>query len=189
MLRLSRLDMDLVSTHPDEHGGLGFLGLSPMGCAPVAFATAAAIGANWQYQISAEGAHLTDFKVPAIILTAIVLITAAGPLVFFAPRLAKLRRRGLLEYGMLGQIHSVGFHRKWILDPNRKDQEFLTAPEISALADYGSSYEKIEEMQPFPVDKGSFLTLALAVVVPMLPAILSEVPLGEVLKALLEAVK
>jgi hypothetical protein len=188
-LRLSRLEMDLVATHPDQHGGLGFLGLSPMGCAPVAFATAAAIGANWRYQISMQGAHLTDFKVPAIILIAVVLITAVGPLVFFVPRLAKLRRRGLLEYGILGQIHSVDFHRKWILDPNRNDEAFLTAPEISALTDYGSSYDKIEAMQPFPVDKGSFLVLALAVVVPMLPVILAEIPLVEVLKALLEAMK
>jgi hypothetical protein len=188
-LRLSRLDMDLVATHPDQHGGLGFLGLSPMGCAPVGFAATAAIGSNWRHQILTQGAHLTDFKVPAVVLLAIVLIVAIGPLVFFVPRLVKLRRRGLLEYGTLGQIHSIDFHRKWILDPDRNDEEFLTAPEISTLTDYGTSYENIEKMQPFPVDKGSFAALALAVALPMLPVVLAEVPLGVVLKALLEAVK
>ena len=118
-----------------------------------------------------------------------VLLTGVGPLAFFVPRLAKLRRRGLLEYGTLGQIHSVDFHRKWVLDPNRNYEEFLTAQEISALADYGTSYESIEKMQPFPVDKGALLLLAVAVALPMLPVVLAEVPLGVVLKTLLEAVK
>jgi hypothetical protein len=44
-------------------------------------------------------------------------------------------------------------------------------------------------MQPFPVDKGSFLVLALAVALPMLPVVLTEIPIGEILKALLEAAK
>jgi hypothetical protein len=81
----------------------------------------------------------------------------------------------------------VAFHKKWVLDPNRNPEEFLTAPEISALTDYASSYEKVEEMQPFPVDKSSFLILGLAVALPMLPVVLTEVPIGEILKALLEA--
>jgi hypothetical protein len=186
---MSRLDMDLVATHPDHNGGLGFLGLSPMGCAPVAFATTAAIGANWRNEIFTKGVHLVDFKWPAIVLLAIVLLTGVGPLVFFVPRLAKLRRRGMLEYGTLGQLHSVDFHRKWVLDPNRDDEEFLTAPEISALTDFGTSYENIERMTPFPVDKGAFLLLAVAVVLPMLPVVLAEVPIAVVLKTLLEAVK
>lgn len=188
-LRLSRLDIELVPTHPDQHGGLGFLGLSPVGCAPVAFATTAAIGANWRYQILSKGAHLAGFKVDAIVLLSLVIVVAIGPLVFFVPRLAKLRRNGLLEYGILGQIHSADFHKKWILDPNRSDEEFLTAPEISALTDYASSYESIEKMQPFPLDKGSLIALALAVALPLFPVVLAEIPLSVVLKALFEAVK
>ena len=187
--QLSRLEMDLVATHPDQHGGLGFLGLSPMGSAPVAFAITVAIGSNWRDQILNHGAHLMDFKIDAIVLLAVAVLIAIGPLVFFVPRLAKVRRRGLLEYGVLGQIHSMDFHKKWVRDPNRNVEEFLTAPEISTLTDYGSSYDNIEKMQPFPVDKGSFLVLALAVALPMLPVVLTEVPLGEILKALLEAAK
>ena len=105
------------------------------------------------------------------------------------PRLANLRRRGLLEYGVLGQIHSMDFHKKWVIDPKRNADEFLTAPEISTLTDYGTSYDNIEKMQPFPVDKGSFLALAAAVALPMIPVVLTEIPLVEILKALLEAAK
>ena len=72
---------------------------------------------------------------------------------FFAPRLAKLRRQGILDYGTLGQLHSMDFHVKWNLHRAGHEEEFLTAPEISTLTDYGRSYEQIKKMQPLPWTK------------------------------------
>jgi hypothetical protein len=128
-----------------------------------------------------------NFRLHAIILIAIIALIALGPLAFFIPRLAALRRKGILEYGILGQLHSADFHEKWILHRAGHDDEFLQAPEISALANYANAYQKIEELKPFPVDKGSLYILAAAVVIPALPVILAEVPIGVVLKELLKA--
>jgi hypothetical protein len=189
LFRLARLRLLLVPTHPDGHAGIGFLGLSPMGIAPVMFAAATAIGANWRYDILYEGSHLVDFKLYAIALLVIVVIVAIGPLILFVPKLAAVRRKGILQYGILGQLHSMDFHLKWIVHRAGHEDEFLAAPEVSTLTDYGSSYENIEEMQPLPVDKGAFLALAISVALPMLPAVLAEIPLAQVLKGLLEAVK
>jgi len=189
LFRLARLNLLLVPTHPDRHAGIGFLGLSPMGIAPVTFAAATAIGANWRYDILYEGAHLADFKLYAVVLLVIVIIVAIGPLIFFVPKLSAVRRNGILQYGILGQLHSMDFHRKWIVDRAGHEEEFLAAPEVSTLTDYGSSYENIEKMQPFPVDKGAFLALAISVALPMFPTVLAEIPLAQVLKGLLEAVK
>jgi hypothetical protein len=41
--KLSRRDLKLVPTHPDEHGGLGFLSLTPAAFAPIAFAASAVL--------------------------------------------------------------------------------------------------------------------------------------------------
>lgn len=189
LFELSRRDLKLVATHPDHHGGIGFVGLSSMAFAPIAFAISAAIGSNWRYQILNAGAHLVSFKIQAIVLLAVILIMGLGPLVFFVPRLGKLRRSGIMQYGTLAQIHSTDFHEKWILHRAGHEEEFLTAPEASTLTDYGASYENIEAMQPFPFDKGAFLSLALAVAVPLLPALLAQIPLAVVLKDLLEAAR
>ncbi|MFZ0313661.1 MAG: hypothetical protein WAL85_13215 [Candidatus Korobacteraceae bacterium] len=189
LFKLSRLDLKLVATHPDHHGGIGFLGLSPMAFAPIAFAISAAIGSNWREQILSAGAHLTTFKIQGVVLLAVILLMAMGPLVFFVPRLTKLRRQGILQYGTLAQIHSTDFHEKWILHRAGHEEEFLAAPEASTLTDYGASYENIEAMQPFPFDKGGFLALALAVAVPMIPAVLAQIPLAVALKDLVEAAK
>ncbi len=44
-------------------------------------------------------------------------------------------------------------------------------------------------MNPFPADKGTLVTLALSVVVPMLPLILSVIPIVTVLKLLMKALR
>lgn len=189
LFRLAKLNLLLVPTHPDGHAGIGFLGLSPMGIAPVTLATATAIGANWRYDILTQGAHLASFKLPAAVFLALVIVVAIGPLGLFVPKLAAVRRQGILQYGILGQLHSMDFHQKWIVHRAGHEEEFLSAPEVSTLTDYGASYESIEKMQPFPVDKGAFLALALSVALPMFPTVLAEIPLAQVLKGLLEAVK
>ena len=187
--RLSKCNLKLVATHPDEHGGLGFLGLTSSAFAPVAFSATAVIAATWRNDVLYHGARLMDFKIPAIVLIVLVALVALGPLAFFAPRLAELRRKGILQYGILGQLHSAEFHEKWIVSRAGHESEFLQAPESSTLADYGQAYEKIESMNAFLVDKGSLYTLGGAIVVPALPMILAQIPLTVVLSDLLKALR
>jgi hypothetical protein len=187
--KLSRLKLDLVPTHPDEHGGLGFLSLTPIAFAPIVFAATAVIGSTWRHEILAGRANLMTYKLPAIVLACLVALIALAPLAFFVPRLAALRRRGMLEYGILGQLHSMDFHEKWILSRAGHEPEFLTACESSTLADYGHAYEKLKDLKPFPLDRDALIVLALSLLIPLLPVVLAAVPLVVVLKTLLEALK
>jgi hypothetical protein len=186
-LNLSRLDLKLVPTHPDGHAGLGFLGLTPVAFTPISFAAAAVIGATWRYEMLHHGVNLMSFKLPAIVLVITIALVALGPLAFFVPRLAALRRQGILDYGVLGQIHSTDFHEKWIRQRRGHEAEFLSAPESSTLADYGHSYERLVQLKPFPADRGALVGLAASIVVPMLPVIFAVIPFVVVLKALLKA--
>jgi hypothetical protein len=186
--KLSRLELKLVPTHPDKNGGLGFLGISPIAFAPTAFAAAAVVGAIWRDQIVHHGAHLVTFKLPAIMLVVIIAIIALGPLLVFVPKLAALRRRGILEYSILGQIRATEFHEKWILNRTGHEAQPIDAPEIIALHNYGAEYDRIEALNPFPTDKGALIGLALSVAIPSLPTILAEIPLIVVLKDLARAV-
>jgi hypothetical protein len=189
LFRLSRLELELVPTHPDQHGGLGFLGMSPLAIAPTVFVLCGAIGSTWRAQILEHGAHLKNFKIDAIVLLGIMLVLAMGPLILFIPKLGRLHRQGILQYGTLGQLHSVDFHKKWILNRKGHEEEFLTAPEISTLTDYASSYEKVEKLQPFPLDRGAMVGLVLSIALPLLPVVLAEIPFVTVVKGLLAAVK
>ncbi len=187
--KLSRRNLRLVPTHPDEHGGLGFLGLTAAAFAPVAFAATAVIGATWRNDILHHGAQLLDFKLQAIVLLVIIAAVALGPLLFFVPRLASLRRQGILEYGILGQIQSVEFHEKWVLQRTGHEREFLQAPESTTLANFAKSYQEIAQLKPFPADMGSLYGLAAAVAIPALPVILAQIPLKVVVLDLLKTLR
>jgi hypothetical protein len=189
LFKLSRMKLQLVASHPDKHGGIGFLGMSTMAFAPTAFAIAAAVGATWRYEIFYAGMHLSSFKLPAIVLLVITISIALGPLAFFVPKLAAVRRRGILQYGSLAHLHSTDFHGKWILHRKEHEAEILAAPEISSLTDLASSVQNVEDMKAFPAGKGSVIPLVLALAIPLIPAITAQVPLKVVLKSLLEAMK
>jgi len=187
--KLSRLNLKLVPTHADGHGGLGFLGLTPIAFTPIAFAATTAIASTWRQEMIDGGANLMSFKEPAIVLAVIVVLVALGPLAFFVPRLAALRRQGILDYGILGQIDSTAFHEKWIHRRAGHEAEFLTAPENITLNNFGQIYLKLGQLKPFPADKGALIMLAASVAVPLSPMILAVVPLATVLKALLGALR
>jgi hypothetical protein len=185
----SRRNLKLVPSHPDERGGLGFLGLTVAAFAPIALATTTVIGATWRHDILQHGAHLRDFRLPAVVLVVVIALVAVGPLAFFVSRLAALRRTGITEYSALGQIQSTEFHEKWIHHRAGHEVEFLQAPESTALADFSQAYERIKRLKPFPADKEALIPLVIAVAVPALPVILAQVPLAVVLKDLLKALR
>ena len=187
--RLSRLDLDLVATHPDGHGGLGFLGLVPAAFAPISLAAATVIGSRWRHEILEHGAKLMSFRLQAIVLLILVAIIALGPLAFFSPRLAELRRQGILDYSVLGQIQSTEFHDRWVRNRAGHEADFLDAPESITLTDFGASYANIAKLKPFPTDQSTLITLALSIVLPILPVVLAVIPLIVVLEDLLKALR
>jgi len=187
--KLSAQNLRLIPTHPDGHAGLGFLGLTSAAFAPIAFSATAVIAATWRNDILHHGAHLLDFKLPAIVLVVLIALIALGPLAFFVPCLGAVRRSGILEYGILGQLHSSDFQEKWILHRAGREVDFPVALEITTLANFGQAYVRIEQMSPILADKGSLYTLGAAVLIPALPMILAQIPLAVIIGELLKAVR
>jgi hypothetical protein len=65
----------------------------------------------------------------------------------------------------------------------------MAAPEVSTLTDLASSFENVSKMQPVPYDRGAIAGLVVAIILPMVPVVLAEIPFVVVVKALLHAVK
>lgn len=186
---LSRRKLQLVASHPDKQGGLGFLGLSASGFAPIAFALSFSIAATWRHSIVHHGAHLLDFKFHAIVLAACIAVIAGGPLIFFVPRLVALRRKGINEYGILGQVHSTRYHQAWVRTRTQQDTKSLLAPENNTLLSFGKTYDNVGEFQVFPASKSSFYPLALAIIIPGIYVATAQLPIVIILKDLFHALK
>ena len=184
---VSRLDLDLSPSHPDRAGGLGFLGISTAAFVPVLMAQSALVSAMVAGRILQQGARLQDFKLELGGGLAFALLQALGPMTVFVPNLARAKRRGLREYGLLASRYVEEFDRKWIHGGANPDEALLGSADIQSLADLGNSFEAVRRMQPFPFGKEMLLPLALTIALPALPLVLTVIPLNELVKRLLGA--
>jgi hypothetical protein len=183
--RVAHLDLRLVPTHPDRAGGLGFLSRAPFAFSPVVLAMSAVIASHWAHQILYHGAHVTDFKLPLGLFTAVRLVMFLGPFFLFAPPLGQLKRRSLLAYGALVGEHGRLVQRRWIGGEPLESDALLDAPELGPVADTISMYEAVERIRPVPLGKQSVIAIVAPSLLPMVPVAAIEVPLKDTLLKLL----
>jgi hypothetical protein len=188
LARVRRLDLQLFPTHPDEAGGLGFVGDTQRLFGILLFAFSAASAGVLANDIVYDKIPLQNF-VPAFITYAVaILIVFSGPLLVFSGILRRVKRQGLLQYGTLATAYMGSFHRKWVGGENPDHEPLLGTGDIQSLADLGNSYSIVEKMKPIPIDPLDLLHLIAASLLPMAPLLLTVMPLGDLLKLLLKVV-
>lgn len=90
--QVSRIELSLVSTHPDRVGGLGFLSKTVYAFAPLAVAHGALLAGMLANRIFHLGAKLPEFKGEVAVMVIFLLCVVFGPFPVFATQLA--RRNG-----------------------------------------------------------------------------------------------
>ncbi len=171
--RISRLDLDLEVTHPDKLGGLGFLSDTLLAFMPLAFAHGALLAGTMANRIFYAGATLDQFKFEVLGAGLILLVIFVGPLFVFMPVLLRVKRDGLLAYGVLGQAHSRQFRDKWLRGGADPDELLIGNPDISSLADMGGSISAAQDMRLVPIRIGVIAAFSVAFLAPMLPLVLT----------------
>jgi len=183
--QVSRIELRLVPTHPDRVGGLGFLAATSHAFVPLLMAHGALLAGNLANQIFHAGASLTQFRLEILLLMILMVLLVVGPLLVFAPQLAAARRTGLREYGTLAQRYVRDFDAKWVRGGGGADEPMLGSGDIQSLADLGNSFAVVQDMRIVAVTKQAMLQLAVATVAPIVPLVLTLMPLEELLKKLL----
>jgi hypothetical protein len=186
--QVSRIELKLVPTHPDRCGGLGFLSMVSQTFSPVLLAQGAMLAGLMANRILFAGAKLPDFSVELIGLVAVMVFAILGPLLVFAPQVAAVRREGLWEYGALAQRYTREFDHKWMRGGAPAGEPLIGSADIQSLADLGNSFEVVKEMNWSPVTWRTTLQLAVITLVPVVPLLLTIVPLNELLERLLKIV-
>ena len=106
---LSRLDLNLVATHPDRAGGLGFLGGAHVTLAIFAFAFSCVLSGYVGFQVYFEAVPIDAFRAPFVIYLVLMELICLGPLLLFVPLLARTRRAGLGRYSILADTYNRAF--------------------------------------------------------------------------------
>jgi hypothetical protein len=182
--QISRIKLSLIPTHPDRMGGLGLL--SEMTRALTVFAIAhGALLAGWlATRVVFLGAPLTEFKVEVAAMLIFVLCLTLGPLLVFAPPLRNARRQGLREYRTLAMDYVREFEKKWLRGGTRSKKPLMGSADIQSLADLGNSYNLVQGMRSTPITRAVVLRFVAATLLPVVPLLLTMMPLEAVVKKL-----
>ncbi len=184
--QVSRIELQLVPTHPDDCGGLGFLAGTIQAFSPVLLAQGTLLAGVMANRIFYAGAKLPDFKMEVVGLVAVMVFAILGPLLVFVPKLEAVRRTGLREYGTLAQRYVREFDNKWLRGGASADAPLIGSGDIQSLADLGNSFNVVKGMKLMPFTLRTVLQLAVTTLLPVTPLLLTMMPLEDLLERLLK---
>jgi hypothetical protein len=181
---VSRLKLNLVATHADQAGGLGFLGTAHSSLGIFAFALSGVLSSEAAFALVMGDAKIEAFQMPFITLIVIVQLMFLGPLLMFCPILIRTRLAALGEYSLLVDRYNRAFHDKWIAGNRPAEEPFLGTADIQSLADLGGSFEYIRNMKAFPFSTRVMLQMAVVTGLPCLPLLLLVMPVKQIIQLL-----
>lgn len=176
-------------SHPSGSSrGTRVLGNSAYAFAPVLFAQGVLLAGLIANRIFYEGQNLMAFRVAAASFVILFVLFILAPLTMFTPHLARAKRLGLREYGLLANRYVQEFDAKWIRGGAPPDEALIGSGDIQSLADLGNSYAVVREMRPVPFGLDAVTRLAMVTIAPILPLTLTVVPIDELFDRLIKVV-
>ena len=186
--QVSRLDLQLVPSHPDSCCGLGFLGGNAFALGPFLMAHSVLLSGFMANRILYEGTRLPDYRIEILAVALLLYLVALGPICVFAPRLLRQRLHGLNTYGPLASEYVIGFEKKWMEGPRPKDEPLVGSGDIQSLADLSNSFAVVQNVRPFPFGREAIIAVAVFTVLPILPLTLTMFSLQELVARLVHVV-
>jgi hypothetical protein len=177
--RISRMQLDLVPTHPDSAAGLGYLEVVQAHFMPLVFAISVLQASIFTEEIY-TGAMALEETYPLLILVLVIdAVIFLGPLFIFSSKLWASRVNGLSNYMIFAASYVKDFDKKW-LSPNAKQEEpLLGTADLQSLADLGNSINVVRNMNWVPLSTRTLANMALFAILPMLPLLLLKYPVTE----------
>ena len=174
------LPLQLNLYHPDRAGGLGFLAATLIAFSPIFVAQSASLSAVIFTQIRYAGDRLPDFTMEIAGVLLFFVIAAVLPLTFFTVHLERAGRIARIEFGVLASRYVNDFRSKWVQGGVRS--ELLGTPDIQSLADLANSFNVVSTIGLLPVTQRALVRLALLIASPLLPLLLTVIPMSEIIK-------
>src|SRR5262245_45021771 len=128
-----------------------------------------------------EQVGLSMFADKAITYVLVVVVLALLPTCVFVPALYRARRIGLTTFGAFAHRCAVAFDERWM---GASGAEALDDAEISSLCDLGGSYEAVDQTKVVPWSPRLVLTLVGCSIAPMVPLVLYELGVPELVRHL-----
>ena len=179
--KISKVDLNLSSLHPDGVGGIGFLNYTQLSLFPVALAFSALAAGGLSNLIIFSNGSIRDFPVLIISLSLFVLLLFILPLLVFIPLLARVKRKCFFLYSK----DAWDFARAYEKELKDYYENGETRPDSSWHVDLIGSFEKTSSMRIILVDKMILICFVSAVILPFIPVVAQEIPLRDLITSIL----
>ena len=90
------------------------------------------------------------------------------------------------EYGPLASRFANLFRQKWLQGREPPNDSLLGTGDLRSLGGLASSYQVLHSMRLFPFGRALVVRLAILIALPLLPLILTMIPLEELLRRLVK---
>jgi hypothetical protein len=180
LVRVQRLKLNLIPTHPDRVGGLGYLEVVQENFAPLIMAMTATYAASSAEDIAAGVMAFEHLYRTVPVLLLLIVTLFIGPLFIFAPLLWQCRMTGWRAYMGMASRYVDAFDHRWIRDEKATGDALLGTPDLQSLADLNNSISVVRGMQIIPASQRLVIQLAMAAVLPLLPLLFFKYPVSEV---------
>jgi hypothetical protein len=184
MRGISQLDLELVPSHPDRLGGLGFVRACQKGYWPISVALGLVMGGAMTNAFVHAGISPLRFQVEVGFLILMLFVLVGAPLLPLCGPLRRAKKRGLNEYGHLAARVGRKFEQTWVAPVARVDADALKAADFSATIDLYQVVSNVNSMRKLPFTTKDLLTVALPALAPLVPIAFMILPRERMLEQL-----
>jgi hypothetical protein len=178
---LSTLELRLVVTHPDGHGGLAFIGRYPNIYAGYVFALSCVIAAS-VFQLNQQGSmELTVYGAVMGIWLALVLSLFALPLTAFGRPLKKLKESAIRASSAQATRHFRALERD-VLGQNVSATTDAESTKAADNPDPSKIFGAAQKCSTLPFSREAWLPISVAALVPLIVAGATQLPIKELIK-------
>lgn len=177
--QVSRIKLEAQPLLADRMGGLGFLSRLSVAFVPLLLAQSTLASSLIANQILYADVALSSFRLVIAAVSLFLIAIILVPLFAFVPSLARAKLEALTKLEAMAIRYTREFSHKWLRADMPPGEPLLGTPDIQSLADLGNSYEVLRNMRVVPIGIPALMTLLAAVLVPMLPLLLTTFSLQE----------
>src|SRR6185312_7963408 len=132
-----------------------------------------------------EGATLSQFQYEIGSFMVFLIILPLVPLLFFTISLIKTKQIGTLEYAVTASNYVHNFRQKWIEIRSKNNEPLLGTSDIQSLSDLANSFQISSHMRITPSNRNIVLSIIFLIALPLLPLILTIIPLEKIMYQLM----
>jgi hypothetical protein len=166
-------------------GGLGFVVFHQSVFCMITVAVSSAVSAAAANRILYADATLKSYQWPIIGIVVLSIAFGLAPLLVFTPRLVEEKRAAWGRYTRFASEYVWRFEKKWL--DARSSEDMLGSGDIQSLADIGGSFERMVDMRVVVLDRRAAISFMASAVAPLLPLLLTMMPLRDIVRILFKA--